>query len=94
MCYGKPSILIPTPNHTEQLNNAGKAVELGVASIVDQDSLSKETLLSRIDEIVKSERFLERVRGVQEEVSTLDGLEIAIETTIKVAQGGKHDVPT
>lgn len=94
MCYGKPSILIPTPNHTEQLNNAGKAAELGVASIVDQDSLSKETLLSRIDEIVKSERFLERVRGVQEEVSTLDGLEIAIETTIKVAQGGKHDVPT
>ncbi|NIQ04876.1 MAG: hypothetical protein GWO20_03810, partial [Candidatus Korarchaeota archaeon] len=36
ICYGKPMILIPTPGHTEQLNNAMRARKLGVANIIDQ----------------------------------------------------------
>jgi len=25
ICYGKPSVLVPIPSHTEQINNAKKA---------------------------------------------------------------------
>jgi len=93
ICYGKPAILIPTPSHTEQLNNAKKAVALGVALMIEQDNLTKETVLSALNKIVKGEGFVERAVEIQKEVSMLDGLETAIKTTIEVAERGKMYVP-
>jgi len=92
ICYGKPTILIPTPSHTEQFNNARKGVELGVALIIEQEHLNKETLLSATREIMKDGVFAERAMEIQEEVSGADGLETAIETTLEVAEGGKNHV--
>ncbi len=92
ICYGKPAILIPTPNHTEQNNNAKKGIELGVASMVEQEKLSLETLLSTANDIMRNERFTERAVEVKKEVSTFDGLETAIETTLEVAEGGASNV--
>ncbi len=89
ICYGKPAILIPTPSHTEQRNNAKKAVKIGTALMIDQDSLDKETLFSMIGDIMSGEGFAERLRTIQKEVSALDGLETAIQTTLDVAEGGK-----
>ena len=80
-------VLIPTPNHTEQHNNAKETVKLGAAVMTEQDGLSRETLLSRIEEIIKDECFAERAMNIQEEVSKLDGLKTAIQTTIEVAKG-------
>ncbi len=88
MCYGKPAILVPTPSHTEQFNNARKAVALGAARMIEQEQLSKETLLSTINEIMKDGRFAERAMEIQEKVSAVNGLETAIETIIEVAEGG------
>jgi len=87
ICFGKPAILIPTPNHTEQHNNARKAVKLGVALMIEQDSLSREALLFAIREITKDECFMKKVTEVQKKVTVLNGLETAIETTIEVAEG-------
>ncbi len=42
--YSRPMVLIPTPNHTEQLNNAKRARELGVAVVLPQHRLSAESL--------------------------------------------------
>lgn len=89
ICYGKPTILIPTPSHTEQHNNARKGVELGVALTIEQENLNRETLLSTIKEVMKGDHFAERAIEVQKEVSMLDGLETAIETTLEVAEGEK-----
>ena len=88
ICYGKPTILIPTPNHTEQLNNARKAERLGAALMIKQDNLGKETLLSAIEEILKNRSFMEKTMKIQKEVTMLDGLETAIKTTLEVAGGG------
>src|SRR3989441_5125864 len=38
---GKPSVLIPPPNHTEQANNAKRAEELGVAVVLGQSKTDK-----------------------------------------------------
>lgn len=92
MCYGKPSILIPTPSHTEQLNNAKRAVRLNVALIIEQDNLNKETILSAIDRIMKDKRFTASAEEIQAEIAPIDGLKTAAETIIEVAKEGRMRV--
>lgn len=92
MCYGKPSVLIPTPDHTEQLNNASKCAALGMAVVAHQNNLDKRTLLTAVDEIL-TKSYLERAKTIQKKVAALDGLSAAIEATFKVVEGGKMCVP-
>jgi UDP-N-acetylglucosamine:LPS N-acetylglucosamine transferase len=92
ICYGKPTILIPTPSHTEQMNNAKKGVALGVALTVKQDKISREVLLSTIKEIVKNDRFSNRVQQIKDSVSQWDGLETAIQTILSIGNGGRSCV--
>lgn len=88
ICYGKPSVLIPTPNHTEQRNNANKCAALGIAVVANQGNLDKRTLLTAIDEIL-TKSYSDRAKIIQKEVAALDGLSAAIEATFKVVEGGK-----
>jgi UDP:flavonoid glycosyltransferase YjiC (YdhE family) len=81
MCYGKPMILIPTPGHTEQLNNAKQAQDLGVAKILLQQELSKEKLRLTIQRILGSD-MPKGLKLIQEEALKNDGLENAVNTII------------
>jgi len=90
-CYGRPLILVPTPSHTEQLNNAKNAVELGIAEMIEQDDLNKHTLLNTVGKILNS-RFRERAEQIQEEVMELDGLKTAVEIIVDTAEGGIANV--
>ena len=92
ICYGKPSILIPTPSHTEQMNNAMKGVALGIALIVKQDKISRKVLLSAIKEITMNERYATRVQQIKDNVSQWDGLETAAQTILNVGNGDKLHV--
>ncbi len=76
MYYGKPMILIPTPNHTEQLNNAKQAKDLGVAQAIGQEDLSTQRLLDKTQSMLRSE-VLCRAEEVQQEVLKYNGLEEA-----------------
>jgi len=87
ICYGKPMILVPTPSHTEQLNNARRAVELEVAKMMEQTSLNKKNLLKTVKEVLGDEQMREKVEKIQREVSKLNGLKIAVETILEAAQG-------
>src|SRR3989449_521619 len=53
---GKPSVLIPPPNHTEQANNAKRAEELGVAVVLDQSRLDAGELAGAISRSLKDNR--------------------------------------
>jgi UDP-N-acetylglucosamine--N-acetylmuramyl-(pentapeptide) pyrophosphoryl-undecaprenol N-acetylglucosamine transferase len=85
MCYGKSIVLIPTPNHTEQLTNAKQADSLGVAKIVLQEKLSKEKLLTCIQELLQP-KAVDRISEVQKEALKYNGLENAVKAVIEVAQ--------
>lgn len=85
MCYGKPMIIVPTPSHTEQLNNAKQAKKLGVAKVIEQEELSKEVLLKNVQQILESETA-ERLKQIKEEVLRYDGLENAVKTIIEIAE--------
>jgi len=87
MCYGKPMIIVPTPSHTEQLNNAKQAEKLGVAKVIEQEELSKEVLLKNVQQILESEAS-ERLKQIQEEVLRYDGLENAVTTIIEIVEKG------
>ncbi len=85
MCYGKPIILVPTPNHTEQLGNAKQAESLGIAKIVQQKELTKEKLLRNAQQILREED-IERLENIQREALKYDGLENAVRTTIETIE--------
>jgi len=85
MCYGRPMILVPTPSHTEQLNNARRVVELGIAEVLGQDSINREILIKTIDRMLTDKRCFKKMEEVQKVVSDVNGLNTAVETITEVA---------
>lgn len=85
MCYGKPMIVVPTPNHTEQLNNATQAEKLGIARVIQQEELNKERLLENIRQILKSE-IPGKAQQIQKEVMKYDGLEKTVQAITDMAE--------
>ncbi|MEM3626572.1 MAG: glycosyltransferase [Candidatus Bathyarchaeia archaeon] len=85
ICYGKPMIVIPTPNHTEQIGNAKRVEDMGIAKIIPQEKLSKEKLLDACRQMLKSE-VTQRLKEVQREALRHDGLENAVRAIIETAE--------
>ena len=92
ICYGKPAILVPTPNHTEQLNNAKNAVELGVAEMIGQDDLNRHLLLATIQKILENTQLQEKTKQIQDDVMRSNGLETALQIIVEATGGGVADV--
>ncbi|MEM3695235.1 MAG: glycosyltransferase [Candidatus Bathyarchaeia archaeon] len=84
ICYGKPMILVPTPNHTEQIINAKQAEKIGAAEIIQQEKLNKGRLLKIVEKILESETP-RRLMEIQKEAAKYDGLENAVKMIAEVA---------
>jgi UDP-N-acetylglucosamine--N-acetylmuramyl-(pentapeptide) pyrophosphoryl-undecaprenol N-acetylglucosamine transferase len=52
--YGKPALLIPIKNQTEQEGNAEKARKLGFAQVLDQQEISAILVEKMINELLKN----------------------------------------
>ncbi|MCW4020130.1 MAG: hypothetical protein NWF14_02725, partial [Candidatus Bathyarchaeota archaeon] len=87
--YGKPMALIPTPSHTEQLNNAYRVKELGIAEVLEQKDVNKESLVGTVEKMLTDKRYVKRTEEVQREISGLNGLKTAVETIVRVAENHK-----
>ncbi len=59
LAHGKPMVLVPIPDHTEQYGNAKRAKSLHVAEMIDQNTLNHDTLKSTIQRILESEDYHE-----------------------------------
>jgi len=77
ICYGKPSIIIPTPNHTEQYANARRAKELGFAEAIHQEEATRERLVEVAENILSEAGYGERF----EKISSM-GLTNGLENTV------------
>ncbi|MEM2110657.1 MAG: glycosyltransferase, partial [Candidatus Bathyarchaeia archaeon] len=86
ICYGKPMILIPTPSHTEQENNAHRAQDLGIARVMEQKDVNEKSLMRAIKEMFSDGSCMKRIEQIQKDVSGLNGLTTAVETIIHVAE--------
>ncbi len=87
--YGKPMVLIPTPGHTEQLNNAYRVKELGLAEVLDQEDVSKKALATVIRKVLSDENYKRRIEEAQRETSGLNGLKSVVDTIIHVVENSK-----
>jgi len=88
LCYGKPLLLVPTPRHTEQLNNATRAIKLGVAQMIEQENLTHETLTQSLDEMTTNDEYTRRTETIQRHVSRSDAIETAIRAIENTARTG------
>ena len=77
ICYGKPSIIIPTPSHTEQYANARRAKELGFGEAIHQDVVGREMLLGLIEMLTLNPEYEERFRKINA-MGFTDGIENAV----------------
>lgn len=86
ICYGKPMVLIPTPSHTEQLNNASRVKDLGIAEVLQQPDVCLKTLADAIDRMLYDKSCQKTIEQVRSDVSGLNGLETAVNTIVYVAE--------
>ena len=85
LVYGKPLILIPIPDHTEQYANAKRATSLKVAKIVDQNSLNADVLASCIQSIVNSDEYKRRAAKISAEAISTDAVSKACDMITELA---------
>jgi UDP:flavonoid glycosyltransferase YjiC (YdhE family) len=88
MCYGKPLILVPTPSHTEQYNNAKKALDLGVGELIEQENLTKTSLLAAVNKILDKNAYQQTCDQLQSSFLSCDGLKTAIQIILDAAKRG------
>jgi UDP:flavonoid glycosyltransferase YjiC (YdhE family) len=85
LIHGKPMILIPIPDHTEQYGNARRAKSLNVAEIIDQPELDSATLKAAIDEILQSELYRNSCAAIRVEAAAMHAVQAACDGIIRVA---------
>jgi uncharacterized protein (TIGR00661 family) len=72
--FGIPSILIPTLNHPEQLNNAENCEKLGVSKLVDQKTVSKGIINENIDYLLADTQVKRSTKKMQKIMKENNGL--------------------
>lgn len=85
--YGKPMILIATPSHTEQTNNAKRSQEMGIAEVIEQSDVNKENLLKTVNKVLSDNSYKRNVEKIRENTMGMNGLKVIVDTIIDVAQG-------
>jgi UDP-N-acetylglucosamine--N-acetylmuramyl-(pentapeptide) pyrophosphoryl-undecaprenol N-acetylglucosamine transferase len=85
LVYGKPMILVPIPDHTEQYGNARRAESLNVARIIDQSKLNVNTLDVALDELLSNPNYSRNAKIVQKNVSSMQAIEIACDLVEHIA---------
>jgi UDP:flavonoid glycosyltransferase YjiC (YdhE family) len=86
ICYGKPSLIIPTPSHTEQQNNSQRAQELGVAKVLNQLELNYDLVLSGVKELFET-GYCHRANRLGQDISKFDGTDAVIESIARYSNG-------
>ncbi|MBS7606750.1 MAG: glycosyltransferase [Candidatus Bathyarchaeia archaeon] len=82
--YGKPMILIPTPSHTEQTNNAIRVKEMGIAEVIEQSDLSPKTLLELVNRVMSDNSYKRNVESIQKSVMKINGLRTMVDAIINL----------
>ncbi|MBS7287272.1 MAG: hypothetical protein KIH01_00595 [Candidatus Freyarchaeota archaeon] len=89
MYYGVPSVLIPTPAHTEHEMNARSAEAMGVAKVIRQNDLNYETLLKAINEVLGDGSYRARAELIQKRVLENGSVDLIIREILSLANFGR-----
>ena len=86
LVYGKPMILVPIPDHTEQYGNASRAMSLHVGEMIDQNSLNHDTLKRLIESVLQSSEFREHSAQISKAATSMDAVARACEAVQDLAK--------
>jgi UDP-N-acetylglucosamine--N-acetylmuramyl-(pentapeptide) pyrophosphoryl-undecaprenol N-acetylglucosamine transferase len=86
LVYGKPLILVPIPDHTEQYGNARRAISLQVAQSVDQNRLNHQTLKSAIQEILQNREYRGHSAEIMKTTTSMNAINAACEAISSLAR--------
>ena len=85
LSFGKPLLLIPTPDHTEQHGNAKRAVELGTAIIIGQKTLRADFDQS-LSTILSSSKLRAKAEEIGENALKLNPVAMVADLIMKAAR--------
>ncbi len=88
LAYAKPLLIIPIPDHPEQLSNARRASELGVATVLAADELTADLLGSTIDRMLNSPEYARHAAEIRDLTRGMNGLERIIAAVTELSQEG------
>lgn len=86
LVYGKPMILVPIPDHTEQYGNARRATSLKVAQTLDQNGLNRETLQSAIKEVLENPQYQEHAIEIMKAATSMHAVDTACHAISSLAE--------
>lgn len=84
--YGKPMVLVPIPDHTEQYGNASRAVSLQVAEIIDQDAVNTVRFKAKIENVLTRRKFVENSTRIGREAASMRAVMVASDVIESLAQ--------
>ena len=79
LVYGKPMVLVPIPEHTEQYGNARRAASLHVAQVLDQNRLTHQTLKLAIHELLQNTEYPSHSAEIMKTATSLHAIDAACE---------------
>lgn len=74
---GKPSVLVPIFNHSEQIWNAEKFTKLGLGIAIKSEDLNSEKLQSAIDECFDNPIYFDQMQKLKQISNKFNGIEEA-----------------
>jgi UDP:flavonoid glycosyltransferase YjiC (YdhE family) len=77
LACGKPMVLVPIPDHTEQYGNARRTVSLHVAEMIDQNMLDHDTLKSTVEKVLESHKYTTNASRISKEAAAMDAVAMA-----------------
>lgn len=82
--YGKPMVIIPTPQHGEQLSNALKAEQLGIGKVLQQNSFTASDLQKALAGIYNNESVFSNLQTLRNLAQRCGGVEAAASAVEKL----------
>jgi len=75
---GKPAVLVPIFNHSEQIANADKFQKLGLGIEVRSEKLTPKRLVEAVDTCLDDPSYIERSRSIMEISKRYDGVDAVV----------------
>lgn len=77
--YGKPAILVPIHNHSEQIANADKFQQLGLGIEIRSEHLTSEELVKSVDLCLTDQSYIKNLDRIRSVSRNYNGTERAVE---------------
>jgi UDP:flavonoid glycosyltransferase YjiC (YdhE family) len=79
---GKPSVLVPIFNHSEQLSNATKFAKLGLGRVIMPEQLTPDAMIEAIEQCIEDPVYRSKMELISKIAARYPGLENAASTVL------------